>query len=152
MDLIRKHQLCCNFLQFGHYTQQCASDWKCQECRMPHYMLLHSQFECDVVAKTAGRSKEPLPNKTDDSPASHSSHLSCPLCIGQRSSALMMMCQIVVVTSDGHVTRARALFDCTSSTVHRLSQNVWHCDYNCLTAIKRVACRRSAVFELMVDD
>ena len=80
-------------------------------------MLLHSQFEHDCVSKTAGQAmKESLQNKIDDFPARHNSHLSCLHSGGQRSSVLMMMCQIGMMTSDGHVTRARALHDCALST------------------------------------
>ena len=115
MNLVRKHQLCFNCLHSGHFTQQCSSDRKCRECRKPHHTLLHSQFEREGVAKTPGREKQSLPAKTEESSASHSSHLSCPKSGGQRR-ALMMTCQIGVVTSDGRVTKARALLDCASST------------------------------------
>ena len=116
MNLVRKHQLCFNCLQSGHFAPQCTSKHKCQECQRPHHTLLHSLFERDGVAKTAGRdTKQSVPVKTEDPSASHSSHLSCPNSGGQRS-ALMMTCQIAVMTSDGHVTRARALLDCASST------------------------------------
>ena len=64
MDLIRKLQLCNNCLQSNHYRQQCASNRMCQECHKPHHTLLHSQFEPDSVAKTAGQAtKELLPKE-----------------------------------------------------------------------------------------
>ena len=116
MDLVRRHQLCFNCLQSGHFTQRCTSDQKCRECHRPHHTLLHSQFQRDGVAKTAGPdTNRSLPTKAEEPSTSHSSHLSCPKSGGQRR-ALMMTCQIGVVTSDGHVTKARALLDCASST------------------------------------
>ena len=118
MNLVREHQLCFNCLQPGHFAPQCSSYHMCQECRKPHHKLLHSQFEHDSASKTADQAtKELLQNKTDDSPARHNSHLSCPHSGGQRSSELMMRCQIRVMMSDGHVTRARALLHCASSTL-----------------------------------
>ena len=115
MNLVRKHQLCFNCLQSGHFTQQCTSSQKCRECRKSHDTLPHSQFEREGVAKTPGLEWQSLPAKKEKSSATHSSHLSCLKSGGQRR-ALMMTCQIGVVTSDGHVTKARALLDCTSST------------------------------------
>ena len=79
MNLVRKHQLCFNCLQSGHFTQQCTSDQKCRECHKPHHTLLHVQFERESVAKSVGReARKSLSAKTEDSSASHSSHLSCP--------------------------------------------------------------------------
>ena len=115
MNLVIKHQLCFNCLHSGHFTQQCSSDRKCRECRKSNHTLLHSQFEREGVAKTPSLERQSLPAKTEKSSASHSSHLSCPKSGGQRR-ALMITCQIGVVTSDGHVTKARALLDCGSST------------------------------------
>ena len=130
MNLVREHQLCFNCLQSGHFAPQCPSDRKCGECRRPHHTLLHSHFERDSAGKTASLDKkQSVPAKTEDPSApsaSHSSHLSCPNSGGQRS-ALMMTCQIAVMTSDGHVTRARALLDCASSTsfvTERLAQRL----------------------------
>ena len=86
--------------------------------------------------KTAGRDMtQSMPAKTEDSPASHSSHLSCPNCNRQQSE-LMMTCQITVMTSDSHVTRERALLNYASFTsffTKRLAQ--WlqlPCQYKCV--------------------
>ena len=59
---------------------------------------------------------------------SHSSHLhvSSPN-PGSQSSVLLMTCQVVVEALDGHITRARALRDCASSTsfvTERLAQQL----------------------------
>ena len=106
MNLVRKHQLCLNCLQSGHFTQQCTSDQKCRECLKPHHMLLHLQFEREGLARTTGgETNQSLPAKTEESSASHSSHLSCPKSGGQ-CRALMMTCQIAVVKSDGRLTKA----------------------------------------------
>ena len=116
MNLVRKDKIYFNCLQSGHFTQQCTSDQKCRECLKTHHTLLHLQFECEGVAKTPGReTKQLLPAKTEESSASHSSHLSCPKS-GVQRRALMMACQIGVVTSDSHVMKAWALLDCASST------------------------------------
>ena len=106
MNLVRKHPLCFNFLHSGHFTQQCSSYRRCRECHKPHHTLLHAQFERDGVAKTAGLdTTRSLLDKTEESSASHSCHLSCTKSGGQRR-AFMMTCQIEMVTSDGHVTKA----------------------------------------------
>ena len=82
---------------------------------MPHHTLLHSQFEREGVARTPGReTKQSLPAKTEESSASHSSHLSCPKCGGQ-CSAFMMIYQIGVMMLDS-VMKARALLNRASST------------------------------------
>ena len=78
MNLVRKHQLCFNFLQSGPFTRQCTSDRNCQKCGKPHHTFLHSQLGHEDVVKTTGReTKQSLPAKTEDPSASHSSHLSC---------------------------------------------------------------------------
>ena len=59
--------------------------------------------------------KQSLPAKTEDSSASHSSHLSCLNSVGQHRE-LMMTCHIAVVMSDGYLTKAQTLLDCTLST------------------------------------
>ena len=67
-----------------------------------------------------------LPAKTENSSVSHSYHLSYPNSGGQ-SRVLMINCQITLLTSDGWVTRARALLDCTPSTLfvtERLEQRI----------------------------
>ena len=134
INLVRKHQLCFNFLQSGHFTWQCTSDQKCRECHKPHHTLLHSWFERDGVAKTAGLdANHSLLAKIEESPESHSSQLSYPKYRGQRR-VLMMTCQIVQVTLEGHMMKARALLDCTSSTSF-VTEGVWHGDYNCLVSV-----------------
>ena len=106
MNLVRKHQLCFNCLQSGHFTQQCTSDHKCRECLKPHHTLLHLQFEHEGVAETPGQEREQsLPAKMEESSASHSSCLSCLKC-GSNRRALMITCQIPVVTSDGRIMKA----------------------------------------------
>ena len=116
MNMVREHQLCFNCLKSGHFAPQCASDRKCQKCRKPHHTLLLSSFECDCMVKMADEdTRKLLPAKRDDSCTSHCSHLSSPNFGGQQS-LLMMTCQITVVMSDGRVTKARALLDCTLST------------------------------------
>lgn len=124
MYLVRKHQPCFNCLQSSNFKPQ-RSDQKCQKCCKPYHILLHSQFECDGVAKTTGQHmKQSLPAKTDHSSTSHSSHLSC-LSSGGQHSALMMTCQIVVVALDGRVLKRVAFH-------HHSSRNNRHSDCNCL--------------------
>ena len=119
MDVVRKNQLCFNSLQSGHFKPQCTSDQKCQKCRKPHHTLLHAQFNSDSETKANdGADKSGKHSSTVevvDRPTRHNSHLLHPDPGGQRS-ALLMTCQIVVVTSDSYVTKARARLDCASST------------------------------------
>ena len=125
MNLVREHQFCFNCLKPGHFAPQCASDRKRQKCRKPHHTFLHSSFESGSMAKTANQdAKQSLPAKGDDSSTSHSSHLSSPNFGGQRSP-LMMTCQIVVMTSDGRVMKARVLLDCVSSTSFVTEHLAW---------------------------
>ena len=56
-----------------------------------------------------------LPGGVDNSSTRHSSHLSHPDPSGKHSM-LLMTYQVVVVMSDGQMTKARDLLDCASST------------------------------------
>ena len=119
MSLVMEPQLCFNCLQTGHFVPQCASDCRRHKCRKLHHALLHLQsvFEHVSVANTAGRdTKKSLPAKRDDSSTSHTSHFSSPK-FGGEWSLLIITCQVMVVTSDGCLTKARALLDCASSTL-----------------------------------
>ena len=74
INLVREHQLCFNCPQSSHFALQTSSNHKL------YHMLLHSQFKCDGMSKTADQAtKEPLQNSADDSPARHNSRLSCPV-------------------------------------------------------------------------
>ena len=39
MTLVRKHHLCFNCLQSGHFAPQCTSDQKCRECNESHHTV-----------------------------------------------------------------------------------------------------------------
>ena len=118
MDVVRKNQLGYNCLQLGHFKPQCRSEQKCQKCRKPHHTLLHSLYDHDSDARIsheAGRHKKHSSlARIDGSSMSQSSHISHPI-PGDHRSALLMMCQVAVMTSDGCITKARALLDCASS-------------------------------------
>ena len=116
-DLVRRHLLCYNCLQSSHFMPQCASKQKCQKCRKSHHTLLHLRFERDGATKTPVRDVKLQTSsaKQDDSAESHSSHISIPK-PGGHNSALLMTCQIAVVSPDGHITKARSLLDWASST------------------------------------
>ena len=68
-----------------------------------------------MARKTGRETKQSLPAKTEESSASYSSHLPFPKSGGQRR-ALIMTCQIAVVTSEGRVAKARELLICALST------------------------------------
>ena len=109
-------------LSHVHLSRELCQQWR-------DHALLHSSFERDGVAKTANRdAKKSLPVKRDDACTSHCSHLSSPNFGGQQSP-LMMTWQIAVMTSDGWVSKARALLDCTSSTSFVTERLAHNCNY-----------------------
>ena len=125
MVVVMTNRLCYNCLRPGHFQPQRTSNHKCQKS---HHTLLHQQFDHNVPATastTANHGKEQaLLAEVDDSSSCHSSHLSHPGPSGRRSMVLMM-CQVVVMTSTGRMTKARALLDCAASTsfvMERLAQ------------------------------
>ena len=129
VEIARKNQLCYNCLQPGHFKPQCKSDQTCTKCRRPHHTLLHDQFDRDRgnrSSERAGRDRRPSSSSEVDGSSHHTSHLSSPNPGAQRG-ALLMTCQIAIVTSDGSMTKARALLDCASSTsfvTERLAQRL----------------------------
>ena len=71
--------------------------------------------------------------------STHHLHLSRPKLQKQQWSVLLMMCQVMIMTSDGHKSQARALLDSVSSTSFvtehlaqrlRLPQQCWYWRYN----------------------
>ena len=81
--------------------------------------LLHQRFDCDNVAKARTRTgcvkPQVLPAEVDDFSTSHSSHL-LHLDPSGKHSMPKMMCQAAALKSDGRMTKARTLLDCTLST------------------------------------
>ena len=72
MEQVRKHQLCFNCLQPGHFAPKCASDQKFQKCQKSHHMLLHPQFECDATTKTTGHETKTQSLSTEPNGSSES--------------------------------------------------------------------------------
>ena len=119
MDVVRKNQLCYNSLQPGHFKPQCRSEQKSLNCRKPQHTLLHSLYDRDSEARISDKAARDKIHSSSSgiggASTSHSSHISHPVPGGHRS-ALLMTCQVAVMTSDGCVMKAWALLDCASST------------------------------------
>ena len=128
-DVAKGHQLCFNCLRPGHFRPQCTSEQRCLKCRKSHHSLLHGEFDRDIKVKASDRaSRGVVPSSSTEvgeSSAQHNSHLSHPE--HRQRSTLLMTCQVAIITSDGEMTKARALLDCASSTsfvTERLAQQL----------------------------
>ena len=81
--------------------------------------MLHEQFDCNAGArkanKQAGQERKHSSSVEVEESNQRTSHLSSPN-PGAQCSTLLMTCQIAIMTSNGCMTKARALLDCASST------------------------------------
>ena len=119
MVVVRTNRLFYKLLRSGHFQPQSTSNYKFQKCQKSHHTLLYLQFDCTATARASNRAghgkMQGLLVEVDNYSTCHSSHLSYPDHSGKRST-LLMTCQITVVASDGQMTKARPLLECSSST------------------------------------
>ena len=123
MAIMKEEDLCLICLKLGHQS--------CQQCQRQYHTLLHECFGANTHTKVTSRSNQSKVHLHVQSAVMHSSpmldlHLSHPNSDRHRH-VLLMACQILVATSDGHVMQALS-----STWLHQphLLHNVWHSDYD----------------------
>ena len=97
MSTLKKHNLCINCLNSGHYVKNCKSSHKCKKCQRLHHTLLHSD-------PSQGSNQEPPQSRVIANPA-----------VKLKSSSLLMTCRVLVKAADDSLVEARALLDNASS-------------------------------------
>lgn len=113
ISVLRANSLCMNCLRPGHFIKQCTSVHKCRKCQRPHHTLLHRDVAPDdgtpaTVPSPPPQLVPPTPGEKLNvaSLVAHSRSLS--------RQALLMTCRVLVSTSHGITTHARALLDSAS--------------------------------------
>ena len=113
----RKHNLCLNCLRQGHYSIQCKSTRRCEECGGKHHFLLHSEKGKGEEDKGASETRK---TREEERVANYNTN-------GRNKRVLLMMCQVVIQGPEGSATQARALLDLGSETsfiTERLAQQL----------------------------
>ena len=100
MSTLKKHNLCINCLNSGHYVKNCKSSHKCKKCQRLHHTLLHSD-------PSQGSNQEPPPTTQ--------SRVIANPAVKLKSSSLLMTCRVLVKAADDSLVEARALLDNASS-------------------------------------
>ena len=115
MGVVRTNRLSYNCSRSSHFKPQCTSNHECQKCWKSQHTVLHQQLDPNIRARASNRvghgKTQALPAEVDNSSSCHSSNLSHPDRRGKRSM-LLMTCQVVVMMSDGQMTKARVLCVC----------------------------------------
>ena len=114
--MVTEHNLCFNCLQPGHSAKQCTSSHRCRKCQKLHHTLIHSdQFF---------RSTPPENASTNLSTTTRSETVvSSNVATEEKSTSLLMTCQVLVQSPNGNTIKARALLD-TGSTVSLVTERI----------------------------
>lgn len=119
LSVLKKHSLCMNCLNSGHFVKNCKSSHKCKKCQRSHHTLIHTEPHCDTTS-------QPAP-PVNPSTSSTSSQVTSNAAVKLRSSALLMTCRVLVAAPNGSSVEVRALLDNASSASfvsERLAQSL----------------------------
>ena len=106
-----------NCLHPGHSAKQCTSSHRCRKCQKPHHTLMHSD------PSTGSTSTESIPDGLSFRPPHSETIVSSNVATEDKSTSLLMTCQVLVQGPNGNTTKARALLD-TGSTVSLITERV----------------------------
>ena len=108
--LLKSNGLCLNCLKPGHYTKECTSAHRCRKFQKPHHTLLHVEARPEDHERPDTAS---MHSPRSDAVSSVHSHVAQTQ--AKPSQFLLMTCRVLVMSTDGHTTQARALLDSVSS-------------------------------------
>ena len=116
MMVVKNQGLCMNCLKPGHYSRHCTSVQKCRRCQKPHHTLLHVEVKSTRSASSPSNSLSDTSTFTRHDEYVNSVHSHAVQSQSKMSQTLLTTCRVLVTTTHGVTTQARALLDSASST------------------------------------